>query len=218
LASAVQESKEVDCGTKSNVFTTTVFATSLIKPKELNDERKRELEAAFQESYNFLAFRMCDGNSRSIQQVQLDPSTSVPNLAASVLDRQQIRRMQTESILNITNATNSEVAISPPDNTSLPPKYEAEEEDSASTVVFSVTGQCRNCAVADAGSFTLFDDAFRRSLGAQTGMQPQGSLVDFNLERILQVNKDTCLCPMGTEPGNKVDYLSENSRCCSIKI
>lgn len=62
-----------------------------------------------------------------------------------------------------------------------------------------VTGTCRNCQLSEAGSFALFDDAFRRRrLDGSINSRP--SLFTRELDAL---TSDMCICPVGVLPGEK---------------
>ena len=194
----LQEGQEVSCSEEKQTFTSTVFAN--VDMEELRLSQKALLEEAFRTSYNDLAFSVCDGHFRNVLSVTLE--TRAGNLFL------ETRRLQEEygSITRTTNVTNSTLHNATGENiltssniTSVPLRNRRRE------TVFSVTGSCRNCPVSKAGSFTLFDETFRRQLLSSNGSSLRAGL-DFG-ERSLQGDGgNVCLCPPGEEP--KLDSIS----------
>jgi len=188
----LQEGQQVLCDGELQNFTSTVFVD--LSVKELGSTQTAILENAFKSSYNELTFSRCDGYHRRVAGVSLQLEDSAdPFIEQRSLQDDELDLGMFGNITNITVANNSTL----PNDTyfanatvaPLPPSRAA---------VFSITGSCRGCPVSDAGSFTLFDEAFRRERSLKS-MQHQA----FGARTLQASLTDTCVCLIGLKPNDE---------------
>ena len=131
ILSAVEGVLESNCPSEPTEWITTVFADFDGRPSLLANTEIAALEAGFKDNYNEPAFDGCDAYFRVIQEVRLIPG---------ITRRRSLQGTSTGSAVNSTDVVDLQ--------SELPS-------------IFLVAGQCRNCPVTNAGTFSMFDDAFR---------------------------------------------------------
>ena len=91
------------------------------------------------------------------------------------------------------NSTNAKQTALPlfQDNTT------AEIASESDLALYRVVGECRDCPVTDSGTFSLFDDSFRRALTEQEAFISTWGNTQM---RQLQRQASGCLCPINTVP------------------
>ncbi|CAB9520923.1 expressed unknown protein [Seminavis robusta] len=70
-AEQVVEGYEVDCPSNASIFSSAVFSDVTIDFDKLTLEEKNVLEATFRDTYNALTYFLCDGDFRSVVEVDL---------------------------------------------------------------------------------------------------------------------------------------------------
>ncbi|CAB9511189.1 expressed unknown protein [Seminavis robusta] len=118
------EGQEVNCSSDVQLFTTSVYVDVSLSLEELNDDQKAVLESTFQDTYNDMAFSVCDGLFRSVVGVNLEKESS-----EQLFSNRQLQETSL-SFLNGTlngNGTNSSSLIN--------------ETSVGRNTLFSVTGQ-----------------------------------------------------------------------------
>ena len=212
--------EEVPCSSNVTNFTSFVYVDVLVEGSEpLSALEKATLEASFANTYNQLAFLSCDSFFRSVLEVnfQLGSDTDDENIITDVKNeaRRWERYLQQEGqdgALDLSQTLMSDM------NQTLYDKTNATDSNSTgagvnATVtstkggsVFAITGQCRGCQVTASGSFSLFDDVFRRVLTeekvratSKTGlfhfMKRNNDANNHVLGRWLEENVTQCVCP-----------------------
>ena len=120
------------------------------------EEPFRLLEQAFQDSYNRLAFVICDDKQRRIIEVELQLSDQIfPEQSQREDDStgsgRLLRGLQTDINNETTYVTFNQTA-----NATNTTGYATLAPILPQSTVFAVRGQCRNCMVSDTGGFPLF--------------------------------------------------------------
>lgn len=213
----LKEGQLVGCGSGLRQFTTTIITDWVLQDVSLPASDKALLESTFKDTYNRLAYSTCDAKFRRVVKIELGSSN-----AAFVYFPASRRLGDSLFTVNLTmnstlwNAT-SNASYTPTPAPSFRPSSAAAFPTNGN-VVFSVVGECRNCAVNEAGSFALFDDTMRRTLETIT-WDFRNLAFDANSS-----NSDICFCPVGTSPAdgrspNIPSFLTEfNDKILQLQI
>ena len=162
-----------------------------------------------------MTFRSCDGYFRALEEVNLRigrPEQIFPNRRLQEEDQLDFSTFNTTNSTNATNAT----VIGNTTNTTTEDFYQVETY--VGSTLFSVTGNCRDCPVSEAGYFNvslevltlwpcfvhailtlfalqIFDDAFRRRTLSETWQVEDDGLLRRHL-----LSSNQCFCPVGVDP------------------
>ncbi|CAB9526003.1 ECF subfamily RNA polymerase sigma-24 subunit [Seminavis robusta] len=213
-ADSVLEGHEVQCGTGPQKFTTEVFSDLGVNLTVLTTDEVLAVEETFWKTYANLAYQLCDGNFRTIEEVQLNVGSS-KDLFPGV--GPMTRQLQESSNSFRNNTTNSSIhsnstiasyesAVNGTTDvlTALNASQTATNQSEAALpspntfALFMIRGRCRNCPIEINGVFNLFNS----TSGQQS--QRRASSVSWTQSwwrRNMAEDVNTCVCPHGLEPG-----------------
>jgi hypothetical protein len=168
----------VPCPSTVTVFTALTEMVLEGRNDLLSAGERAVLSEQFRNIYNGLTTSNCDSYFRRLSNLTM---INMTNPEGDMVDHSGESRRQLQA-------------------TEAPLDLNASESRPGINVVYEVTGTCRDCEVTQAGSFELYDEAFRRNLKGGVRLRLL-QVTSVTTERELEnEDENDCTCVEGTLP------------------